>query len=351
MSEDSDKNSLETSVSVAITETGIEAKAKSRFVAAVDRLFGSVAEWGAAHMEARTELRKAKTKGETQLIEAVTQYGVQKLGADPAYAERAFKRHFRKVLSDQSNLDAVVQEAAEQLRLSPPSEAESNDEKQLTEEFLDRFETYASGATTEELRQRWGRILASEVRKPGTFSPKMMRLVDELNAETAATFEELCKHRLEHTVPICISGEIDFRTRKALVGAGLLIDPGIEGHVTKLAQADAIGSPSHYARWGDWVFEMSSYVVRGKLTLFDEKVRGLVRAGDESLGVPVYILTAEAAAISEILPSNYGAVAGKLFDVIVGELPALVDARWCRLLRKNAEGNFEEVLRKEFPVS
>jgi hypothetical protein len=56
---------------------------------------------------------------------------------------------------------------------------------------MNRFERFAEDASTDELRQRWGRVLSAEIRKPGTFSPKVLRIVDEIDQSTAAIFERV----------------------------------------------------------------------------------------------------------------------------------------------------------------
>jgi len=144
----------ETSVSAEITDKGIKAGAKSRFVAAIDRLGGAVVDMANAHVEGHAERRRAKTEGEVDLIKAATRYGVEQLGADPALAERAFQKHFRKIVREQDNTDAVLREALEDLSANPPDEASSSNQAELSEEFLDRLEDYSATASTNELRKR-----------------------------------------------------------------------------------------------------------------------------------------------------------------------------------------------------
>jgi Protein of unknown function (DUF2806) len=94
-------------------------------------------------------------------------------------------------------------EAIEHLRHDgiSASDAETGP-SELSEEFMTRFETYAEGASTEDLRQRWGRILAREVKKPGTFSLKALRVIDELELQprsylsdsAALASQTTCRH-------------------------------------------------------------------------------------------------------------------------------------------------------------
>jgi hypothetical protein len=328
-----DDNDNETSLSVALTETGLEAKAKSRFISAIDHLLGSTANWARAHIDARTEVRSAKTRGEVQLIEAITKYGIEKLGADPDRAERAFNRHFRTVVAEQENLDAVVREAADNLKLNPPSAGESNDERPLTQDFLDRFEAYAGSASTAELRQRWGRILASEVKKPGTFSPKVLRVVDEMDASTALLFENFARNSIDGVVPICLSGELPYSSTRFLVNAGLIEDPGFEGQIRMFSKLSSNEGDEHFVL----------YFSKGAVALpigEEKKKKGfampsstaaIVFNGDKGVAVPSYLMTSAGRDIASILPDFGEDVLRRLFHAIAAEVYDVLDASWIRL--------------------
>jgi len=300
MTEKSDHLDKETSVSVAITDTSIKAGAKSRFVAAIDRLGGSVVDSASAAFESFSERKRAKTKGEVKLIEAITEYGVAQLGADPGTAERAFQRHFRKVLSQQENIDHVLLEAKADLELNPPAVDDPDQTAELSDEFMDRFEEYSATATTDDLRQRWGRVLASEVRKPGTFSGKVLRVIDEMDSETAQLFEQVCKSRLNRVIPRCVSGALSFATSAALTTSGLMLEPGL-GQSLGLQEIETtdIGKIWGYVtEWGIIGLPLEAkpkdqYNENSALSLESGKAR-----------IPVYVLTEVGFAIASILPDN-----------------------------------------------
>lgn len=225
----SDHLDREISVSADLTEAGVEAKAQSRFVAAVDRFGGNLMELVNAPMERRIARQRAVASSEAELIAALTKFGIEKLQRDPAFAQRVAERHFTRVFEKQQNKDAVLREALEDLR-HDRSEGAIN-ASPLDGEFLDRLEHYAEGASSEQVRQKWGRVLSAEVKQPGTFSAKALRIVDELDAETARLFETLCTHAFRGVLPKCLTGNLPFVQQKQLVLAGLIIDPGATGHI------------------------------------------------------------------------------------------------------------------------
>ncbi|CAN7450316.1 DUF2806 domain-containing protein [Pararhizobium sp. LjRoot235] len=300
-----DHLSSETSISAELTETGVKASAKSRAVAAFDRLLGGVADIGNAWLEGVAMRRRAKNEGERQLIEATAKYGVERMGIDDEFASRAFDGHFRKVARQQLNKDAVVAEALEDLRQQPPSDADAvAGPAVLSDEFMDRFEQYAEGATTEELRQRWGRVLSSEVRVPGTFSAKVLRATDELDSETAKIFERICGFKgRENVIFKQIAGELNFHEKLALTSAGLIADPGITGHLTlfiegRLDSGDEI-----------WIFPIANLALGFKKSCpVKYSDGGPVVNKEGKAAVPAYVLTDVGAALSTILPWDSFAV-------------------------------------------
>jgi hypothetical protein len=300
MTEKSDHLDKETTLSVAITDNSIKVGSTSRFVAAIDRLGGSVIDTASAALESFSERRRAKTKGEVQLIEAITEYGITQLGANPTTAERAFRRHFSKVMSQQENIDHVLLEAKADLELNPPSADDPDQTEELSEEFMNRFEEYSATATTDDLRQRWGRVLASEVRKPGTFSGKVLRVIDEMNTETAQVFEEVCKSRIRNLVLKCVCGVLPYPTIASLTTAGLILEAGL-GQTYGLEEFESSDTGKIWGFHTEWglialpinVTSRERYQEAGCLQLENGKPR-----------VPVYVLTDVGVAIASILPDN-----------------------------------------------
>ncbi|MGV1913843.1 DUF2806 domain-containing protein [Agrobacterium vitis] len=304
-----DHLNTETSVSAEITETGVKAAAKSRTVASVDRLLGGAVDVGSAWLEGVAQRRRAKTEGELQFIQAAVKYGLDKMNVDDEFAKRAFEGHFKKVARQQLNKDAVVAEALEDLRTNPPSEQEAvTGPASVSDEFMDRFEYYAETATSDELRQRWGRVLSAEIRKPGTFGPKVLRATDELDAKTAAIFERMSASRMRvNALAKPLIGDLSFEDTAAVIGAGLIVDPGIVGHLSlffdlKLNTGEDI-----------WYFGGGSFGLGiKKSTQINYTENGSLANHNGTPAVQAYILTDVGHALCSILPANEFEVFRKL---------------------------------------
>lgn len=313
------ENDDQVSVSVDLTPTGVNAKANSRFLSALDKLGGNLVDFGNAWLEAPTARKRAKTAGEVKLIEAVAQYGVDRASNDEAFAERALANHFRKIGARQANKDAVLAEALEDLRNDPPSEESANSGPEfLNEQFIVRLESYAETASTDDLRQRWGKVLASEVRAPGSFSPKVLRAVDELDFATAALFERVCASRLAQVIPKPVSGELSFDEAVRLRSAELIVEPGL-GQLRRFSESSSgDGTVFWLAAFDNYGlgFEKSD----GAPPTFNRK--GPLTSSDGAPAIPVYVLTEVGYTISRILPYNELEVLDKLYGQIASALPS-----------------------------
>ncbi|MDZ5448637.1 DUF2806 domain-containing protein [Labrys sp. ZIDIC5] len=223
-----DHLSNEVSLSGEITETGVKLAAKSRFVSALDRLLGAIGDKLSLKLERGNSIERAKMQAEQQLIEAAASSAIRRMEVDQEFAQRVAENMFATAVQQQKNKDAVVQYAIEDLRQTPPSDAQNSTGPEILEpEFLDRLDTYAQGASAEEIRQKWGRVLASEVRRPGTFSRRAFRIIDEIDTQTAALFERVCKHRLGPVVPKLLIGNLSVKEVSMLTSAGLMVEPGV----------------------------------------------------------------------------------------------------------------------------
>lgn len=297
MSEDHLSN--ETSVSAELTETGVKAAAKSRAVSSMDRLLGGAIDVGSAWLEGIAQRRRAKNEGERQLIEATVKYGLDKMNIDNQFAQRAFEGHFTKVARQQLNKDAVVAEALDDLRQTPPSDEEAiKGPSTINDEFMDAFERYAETASSEDLRQRWGRVLSAEIRRPGTFSSKVLRATDELDSGVATLFESLMQYRCRGVLVNAIMPELEYSDRLRLIEAGLMVDPGMGGQALMFSEGEGWGIPF----WGTTFGDIS--VCFAKSVAWPSTGNDILNISENTPAFGVHILTETGLALSSILPSH-----------------------------------------------
>ena len=111
--------------------------------------------------------------------------------AENEYGERASSRYSSKLIREQLNLDEIVLNAAKELATSKNTDAPAHG-KDLQEDWLNEFENLARLKSSQDMKLIFGRILAAEIKKPGTFSIKTMRVISQLEVEVINYFQRLC---------------------------------------------------------------------------------------------------------------------------------------------------------------
>lgn len=293
-----DPLSGETSVSAQVTPTGINAKAKSRFVSAVDRLAGNIVDLPNLALERWAERARARTEAERKIVEAAGAAAAKRIESDPAFADRAIDAHLSRIMRRQSNIDGVVAAALEDLQSSPPVEADDGP-AHLGEDFVERLEFYAGGATSDQLRERWGRVFAAEVRKPGTFSVKSLRLVDEIDPNTANLFERLCASRLGKCIPTRLSGGFHFPEEAALSDAGLIVTVGL-GQIWNGAKVNDGGGQQFWL----WSGERAAFGLPATATPGPPRDGLLFSEQNNGVAMAIYALTDAGNAIAGIIDTD-----------------------------------------------
>ncbi|MBQ7607222.1 MAG: DUF2806 domain-containing protein [Desulfovibrionaceae bacterium] len=70
-------------------------------------------------------------------------------------------------------------------------------EKQVDETWFSYFWDYAKHMRDENVQQLWGRLLAGEIKQPGTFSLKTLSVLQTLGPQDVANFEKLAPYAID----------------------------------------------------------------------------------------------------------------------------------------------------------
>lgn len=84
-----------------------------------------------------------------------------------------------------ANLTGVVAFASS--KIQPDSEANI-----ISSDWLNHFKDYAEKASTSDVQCIWGKILAGEINRPGSFSKRTLSILNDMNAKEADNFNKLC---------------------------------------------------------------------------------------------------------------------------------------------------------------
>ena len=181
-----DHLSNEVSISAKIDEKGLTGSARSRTIAALDRLGGAILDVPNAWLERKAALIREGEKAEGS--EEIKSSGNPLVLTEDQRVERVIRQQDIKRVG---NKKAVLEHALEDLSSSNETYEDTDDE--VNDDWLNYFEGYADKASSKSAREQWGRVLAGEIRKPGRFSLRTLRFLSEVETETAQNFLKFAK--------------------------------------------------------------------------------------------------------------------------------------------------------------
>lgn len=202
-----------------LEQNGLSVNARSRTIAAADRFFGGLIGWPGEFLEGKRREAQAKAEGREALIRAQDSAALRQIQAQDEVGRARLEIFLRNEYRKQDNHRAVASYAIHDLLNAPPSSPKTSDTEEapsggeppsLDEDWMNLFSDYAARASSDRLREQWGRILAGEIRKPGTFSFLTLRVVAEMTADLARSFQEIYRLSIEGFVlqPKDFSGQV-----------------------------------------------------------------------------------------------------------------------------------------------
>lgn len=164
---------------------------------ALNQLCSAIVSWPVAFLEGKAAEEQAASEARIKLMWVSTDQIAQEMKVNPEYARRAANKFAGKIMREQRNLDAVSAIAVDELRADEPASSKNqhanNDEEQtINDDWLNTFEEEARQISTEEMQALFGRILAGEIRNPGSYSKRTVKILGNLDQNTAALFKKLC---------------------------------------------------------------------------------------------------------------------------------------------------------------
>ena len=206
--EDTSNTALDTVTDLAL-DTTIPAPIRRNMFKAFDRLCSALIDVPVGALERRSAEKRAESEARIKIIRENADQIAQQMKVDPEYARIAVSKYGQKILREQVNLDNISAIAANELKktesdsstnqdssqpntVSIDRTANDSEEKTIDDVWLNIFETEARPQSTEEGQLLFGRILAGEIRNPGSYSILTLKTFGELDQDVAALFKRLC---------------------------------------------------------------------------------------------------------------------------------------------------------------
>jgi len=165
---------------------------------AFGRLCTALVEVPVAALEGVVAERRAESQARVKLISVTADQLAAQLKVDPQLAEAASNRYGARIVRQQENLNRVSAIALDELKANSTKSGDAREgveqaaSDEIDTDWLNVFETEAAEKSSEQMQMLFGKILAGEVRRPKSFSIKTLRLISQLDANTAQLFKHLC---------------------------------------------------------------------------------------------------------------------------------------------------------------
>lgn len=162
---------------------------KANIFQAFGRLLGAAVGVPVAYLEGKAQGFHDDTAARSIVSKAAAEAAAARIKEDPALATRAVDYYAERMLREQRNRETVAAIAVAELAAKPPEEA---DARPLSDDWLDMFARLSEGRSDADFRLYFGKLLAAEIRKPGSFSPATMQALSVMSPVVARLFRQLC---------------------------------------------------------------------------------------------------------------------------------------------------------------
>lgn len=149
---------------------------------AIGKLVGSGANYATVRIDRSTRPIQDSIEAKSAFHNALVKAATEKAINDPAIVDRMVDRLVTEELGKQENREGVAKDTLLELVADPPA---SDQTAGPSADFLNYFTPHAEKASSEEMRNLFARILAGEIRKPGSFSPRTMQFMALMDQELA----------------------------------------------------------------------------------------------------------------------------------------------------------------------
>lgn len=172
--------------------TGIPAPIRKNFFKAFAQLCTAAVDIPVANLESKASEIRAASAARIKIIQTEGDQISEQLRVPKEYVQRASDKFAAKVIKEQLNLDQIGLNAANDLKDKDFENADGKEIDEISDDWLSEFENYAKLKSSEDMRLIFGKLLSGEIKSPGTFSIRTIRLISQLDNKAARLFQLLC---------------------------------------------------------------------------------------------------------------------------------------------------------------
>ncbi|MFN7155859.1 MAG: DUF2806 domain-containing protein [Acidovorax sp.] len=159
------------------------------------RITGAYIDKWVAKAEREPALTRAYTAAEVQQIKATSAHIAAQIQVPPEFPIAAWQRHAEKIVMGQQNLVKICDVAHQELVepwLDDSPLLPSQPHEVISDDWLNTFEAEGAKMSSDYMQRVFGKVLAREIRKPGSVSLRTVRLTAQLDRQVAEMFATYC---------------------------------------------------------------------------------------------------------------------------------------------------------------
>ena len=182
--------------------TGLPAPVQKTLLCVLKRLSTSLMDVPAAYLEGKAAEIRATYDARIQAIKATGSTIADQIKVPPAYVDAANIKFAERIVGKQKNLDAIVHKAVSDLpQLSPPGPISAPaTSAEISDDWMNTFEAEAENMSSDYMRTVFGKLLAGEVVRPGTFSRRAVKVLGQMEKAEAEIFARFCSLAVQHFI-------------------------------------------------------------------------------------------------------------------------------------------------------
>lgn len=301
MHEESESNLERLTGTIGDLVTGIPAPIRKNFFKAFSQLCTAAVDVPIAKLESYATEIRANSTARVKIIQSEGEKIAKQLNIPKEYIEKASEKFASKIVNEQLNLDRIGIIAANELNQKNSNETYSDNISEINDDWLNEFENYAKLKSSDDMRLIFGKILSGEIRKPGTFSIRTIRLISQLDNEAAKLFRILCSisvslRRQNYIIDARVitfnksagqNGLRDFGL--SFTDLNILNEYGLINSEYNSSASYGMCIPNNHDLFLKFTFENKSHILSPQNESFDKKMKingvSLTKVGQELLSI------------------------------------------------------------------
>ncbi|MEZ4720592.1 MAG: DUF2806 domain-containing protein [Flavobacteriales bacterium] len=157
------------------------------------RLITSAVDIPVAFLEAKADQIRKVSNAKGLIISEAAKAAAKEFASDAKLIERSVDYFGARLVREQKNRESIMNKTVFDLETNSNSSSHSAMEtSEIDDDWLEAFSRIAETKSNDDIQTFLAKILAGEIRKPGTFNPQTIQTLSVLDQATAKSFKCFC---------------------------------------------------------------------------------------------------------------------------------------------------------------